>query len=114
MAKAVAVVEAALETLPIPVERPDAEKGAVELLQEGMRESLILGRDTVRVAQEALRRDGEHVDPKLLRLGNDTGMALCRLGLRAAEGEFRARNHDLIGQLLAAIEAEKGEGPLAK
>jgi hypothetical protein len=34
-------------------------------------------------------------------------MALCRLGLRAAEGEFQARNYDLIGRLLAAMKAEE-------
>ena len=34
---------------------------------------------------------------------NDTGMALCRLGMRAIEGEFQARKLDKLGELIEAV-----------
>ena len=85
-----------------------AETSEAAKLQEGMVEALELGRDTVRMVRRVLARDGEECDVKLLRLGNDTGMAICRLGMRVAEGMFRVRRDDALARLLASL-ARDGE-----
>ena len=103
--QAIAIANAVLEVLPpARANVPDSEKGTVELLSEGVRDGLLLARDTVRLGQMALARDGEKVDRKLLGMANLTALGLTKLGLRAAEGE---RRDDVLGRLLAAIEAEK-------
>lgn len=94
------------------------------VLRDAMLDGLVLGQATVRavaveleeaVARKAAANAGPGreepvplvVDEKLLRLGNDTAMALCRLGMRAIEGEFRARRDDVLGKLLQEIAASR-------
>lgn len=85
---------------------PDGEKRAPELLAEGMRAGLIAARAIVSQPL-AVDKSGAFCDLKQQRLVSDTAAWLCRLGLRAAEGGERARRDDVLGRLLAAIEAEK-------
>lgn len=85
---------------------PDGEKRAPELLAEGMRAGLIAARAIVSQPL-AVDASGAFCDLKQQRLVSDTAAWLCRLGLRAAEGGERARRDDVLGRLLAAIEAEK-------
>jgi hypothetical protein len=94
---------AALEALPAVAR----EAQLSPLLVEGLEEALHLQVDTIRMVRQVLERDGEHANLKLLDLGNQTGAALCRLGMRAAENELRGRPSDALGELLAEIRAEK-------
>ena len=93
-----------LELLPTPRNVPDDQKGSAELLGEGVRNGLLLNRDTVLLGREMLARDGEFVNLKLLSAANLTALGLVKLGLKAADTGSR---NDIIGKLIAAIEAEK-------
>lgn len=92
--QAIAVADSIIEGLPAP-------RNAAE---EGMLEGSVLLRDTIRVGQRALDRDGDLVDRKLLSLSCMMALGLMRLGGDASERRTRS---DLMGKLLAAIEAEK-------
>ncbi len=93
-----------LEMLPAPRDVPDDQKGSAELLGEGVRNGLLLNRDTVLLGREMLARDGEFINLKLLSAANITALGLVKLGLKAADTGSR---NDIIGKLIAAIEAEK-------
>ncbi len=94
-----------LELLPTPrVDVPDEQKGSAELLGEGVRYGLLLNRDTVQLGRDMLARDGEFVNLKLLSAANITALGLVKLGLKAADTGSR---NDIIGKLIAAIDAEK-------
>lgn len=103
----------ALLQLPAIVDKPDEEKTAGELMNEGLHEGLIMGRDAVRYARKHLRQleaagvmvYGE--DLKVLRWGTDTAGWLTRAGVRIAEGEMRVRRDDVLGKLLDQIAAGK-------
>lgn len=106
MDKALEQVGLALDAIPAARDVLDGEKSHQELLGEWTRDGLILGRDTVRMVRAALEADGDAIDLKLLRLGNDAAAAAARLSMRAQEGEFRAKRSDVIEQLLARIAVE--------
>jgi hypothetical protein len=108
MAEALETIDNMLEVWPAPAVKDDTQKSPAELLGEGMRNGLLLTRDTIRMSQAALDRDGERVDRKLLNTGIMASLAICRIGLRAAEGELRAKHDDVLGRLLDLIKAEKG------
>lgn len=121
MADAIVKAEAALETLPAIVEdKPDIEKTAGELLNEGLHYGLILGRNACKYAishMEKLEAAGVMVygeDLKVLRWGTDTAGWLTRAGVRVVEGEFRARRDDVLGKVLAEIDAARGVEPPKK
>lgn len=105
--KAIALANDILELLPTPRNVPDDEKGSAELLGEGVRNGLLLNRDTVILGRELLGRDGENVNLKFLSAANITALGLVKLGLKAADTGSR---NDIIGKLIAAIEAEKAAG----
>ena len=74
---------------------------------------LLLARDTVELGRSLLVVDGQRLtsvaemhpqDLKLLGMSQITALGLVKLGLKAAD--TGARN-DIIGKLIAAIEAEK-------
>ncbi len=102
--KAIAIANDILETLPIPRDVPDDQKGNVELLGEGVRAGLLLLRDTVKLGQAELLLGRENINFKLLGQANLSALGTVKLGLKAADTGSR---HDIIGKLLAAIEAEK-------
>jgi hypothetical protein len=118
MEDAVERTDLVISTLPPLVEsdRPDAEKSAGELLNEGLHVGLILGRDVCRAAAKHLEKIeaagimlyGE--DLKVLRLGTDTAGWLVRAGVRVVEGEFRGRRDDVLGKLLAQIAEARAAG----
>ena len=98
--QAVRIADVALEQLPVVAEKPDAEKTPGELLNEGTRAALIVGRDICRSYDL-------NADVKERRLVSDTAGWLARLGVRVAEGEFKARRDDALGRLLEQIAAER-------
>ena len=102
--RAISVANEILELLPEPRDVPDSEKGSAELLGEGVRNGLLLTRDTVLLGRDLLARDGEFVNLKFLGAANVTALGLVKLGLKASETGSR---NDIIGKLIAAIEAEK-------
>ncbi len=107
-----AVSDKAIEIADQALAAVRGEEGArlPTLLREGMDAGLELGKDTVIGVAGKLRERGgdvEAVDIGLLRLGNETGMALCRLGMRAIEGEFQARKLDKLGELIEAVRAQE-------
>ena len=104
--KAIAIANEVLERLPVPRDVPDDEKGNVELLGEGVRSGLLLLRDTVELGREELKRGRDRINFKLLGQANLSALGTVKLGLKAADTGHR---NDIIGKLLAAIEAEKGE-----
>jgi hypothetical protein len=83
--QAVVIAERLIEVLPAVAEKPDYEKTPAELLFEGTRAALIVGRDICR------RYSAAEDDPKMLRLVSDTAGWLARLGVGVSEGEFRPR-----------------------
>ncbi len=103
--KAIAVANEVLELLPASRDVPDDQKGSAELLGEGVRNGLLLTRDTVVLGRDLLARDGENVNLKFLGAANIAALGLVRLGIKAADTGSR---NDIIGKLIAAIEAEKG------
>ena len=104
--KAIALANDILEQLPTPRDVPDDEKGNVELLGEGVRAGLLLLRDTVKLGQAELLLGRENINFKLLGQANLSALGTVKLGLKAAD---TGRRNDVIGKLLAAIEAEKAE-----
>jgi hypothetical protein len=84
--------------LPTSLEKPDAEMGFGELLHEGTRAALIAGRDICRGYDP-------DADLKERRLVSETAGWIARLGVRVAEGEFRARRDDTVGRLLEQLRA---------
>ena len=112
MADAIVKAEAALETLPAIVDKPDDQKSAGELLNEGLHYGLILGRDACKYAikhmmvldEAGLMARGE--DLKILNWGTGTAGWLVRAGVRVVEGEFRARRDDVLGRLLEQVAAK--------
>ena len=107
MDQALELADYAIKKLPL-AQIPDEDKTLADLLQEGTREGLFLARDTVKLARLRLQEaidDGRDPDPKLLRLGNDMGMALGRLCMRVAENEMRGRESDNFAEMLEQIRA---------
>jgi hypothetical protein len=110
MAEAVVIAERAIEIVSRPVD------GLPEVMREAMLDSLTLQHKTVKAVERELdaavaaKEEGRalEVDLKLLRLGNDVAGAVSRLGMRAIEGEFRARHDDVLGALLREIAAARG------
>lgn len=108
--KAIAVANEILEMLPVPRNVPDEQKGSVELLGEGVRNGLLLTRDTVILGRDALAAyhaapaDEKRLDLKLLGTANITALGLIKLGLKAAD---TGKRNDIISKLFAAMEAEK-------
>lgn len=94
-----------LDAAPLPAVEGAGELGPV--LHEGTRAGLVLARDTVRMVQAELEREGAQADIKLLRLGNDAGMQLARLSMKLADNELQRRKGDAVERLLEAIAAEK-------
>lgn len=102
MAEAEAVGVALMEVLPAVAEAG----GLAPMVHEGMEEAIGLSTATIRMVRRVLEREGEMIDPKLLNIGNMAGAVLLRIGIRAAEGELRAKQGDALGQLLAIVKAE--------
>ena len=109
MAEAIEKADRALEVWPAPRDVPDSEKSAAELLGDWTRRGLILSRKTVALIEAELDRQGLEIDPKLLRLGNDSAQAAARLSMRAAEGEFRARQGNALEKLLEQLAIENAK-----
>ncbi len=111
------IVDLTGEIVPADVNKPDEEKTANELMNEGLHAGLILGRDVVRKCQDELRKlDAAGImlgntDMKILRLGTETAAWLVRASVRVAEGEFRSRSNDVLGKLLEQIAATKAATP---
>ncbi len=115
MADAVVIAERAIATLEAgPVD------GLPEVMRGAMLDSLVLQHRTVKaidqelieaVAAKEASGGALEVDRNLLRLGNDVAGAVSRLGMRAIEGEFRARRDDVLGKLLEQIAASKAAAP---
>jgi hypothetical protein len=114
--KAIAIIDETLVLLPAPRNVPDSEKGDLEIFGEGVRASVILLRDTVRLGQ-ALLVDAEGKalttvadmhpqDLKVLGMAQITALGVTKQGFKAAD---RKQRNDIIGTLLAAIAAEKAE-----
>jgi hypothetical protein len=112
--KAVALANDILELLPAPRDVPDDQKGAAELLGEGVRSGLLLSRDTIQLGQSLLLdADGNKLttlanmhpqDLKFLSLASIAALGTVKLGLKAAD---TGRRNDIIGKLIAAIAAEQ-------
>ena len=102
-AKAVLVVAAKdlTEALPSDVlQRPIEELSPAQALG---RAALSGSHQLIRIIEQPLDMN----DLKQQRLIGDMAGTALRLFVRAAEGEFQARRDDVLGQLLAAIKAEK-------
>ena len=112
--KAIAITTEILERLPVPRDVPDSEKGDLEIFGEGVRASVVLLRDTVQLGQRLmLDEHGNKLesvammhpqDLKLLGMAQITALGLTKQGFKVAD---RAQRNDIIGKLIAAIEAEK-------
>lgn len=103
--RAVAVVDQLLEHLPAMGEdlRSDAEKSSGELLTEGMRAGLIVGRDIVRSYDP-------NADIKERRLVAETAGWIAKLGVRIAEADMRARgSQEGVLRVLEALQAADGD-----
>jgi hypothetical protein len=88
--------------------------GLAETLRSATYKGLQLQERTLDMVLELIDRDGENVNPKLLRLGNETATALLRSALRAAEGEFQQRKAGALDQLLEEIRVAKAERGLPR
>lgn len=102
--RAVAVVDELLEHLPAMGEdlRSDAEKSSGELLTEGMRAGLIVGRDIVRSYDP-------NADIKERRLVAETAGWIAKLGVRIAEADMRARgSQEGVLRVLEALKDADG------
>jgi hypothetical protein len=99
MADAVEIADRAIAVL-------ESGESEAALLQESIGAALALNRDTIKLAQAALDRDKENVDQKLLRLGNEVATAICRLGMRVAETQFRQKKDDVLVRLLESLAKE--------
>jgi len=92
-----AAIDRELETLPT-AEWPVGELTPAELLRETAR----LGLQRLR---EIVSQPINPGDLKQQRLVGDMSLAVCKLFMRAAEGEFRARRGDALTALLARLQA---------
>jgi hypothetical protein len=115
--KAIRILDETVALLPEPRDVPDAEKGDVEIFAEGVRASCILLRDTVRLGQRLMRdEEGNAIESvaqmhpqnlKFLGMAQITALGVTKQGWKAAD---RSQRNVIIGNLLAAIAAEKAEG----
>ena len=101
MDRALKVIDALLP----PAELEGTRGGLPELLDQTAREGLELQRATIMTVRAALDRDGEHVDVKLLRAGNDAAAVALKIAARIAEAKFRAASDQAMTELLGRIAA---------
>lgn len=118
MADAIEKADVALATLPaIDLNKPDDQKSVSDLLNEGLHEGLLLGRNICRKVNTHLAQLDEAglmlspEDVKVLNLGSQTAGWTVRAGVRIADNEFRARRDDVLVNLLEQINAARGEAP---
>ncbi len=114
--KAIAILDEELALLPLPRDVPDSEKGDIEIFSEGLRASVILLRDTVRLGQSLIVdakgnplttvAEMHPQDLKALGMASITALGVTKQGFKNAD---RHQRHNLIAKLLAAIAAEKAE-----
>jgi hypothetical protein len=114
--KAIRIIDEEIALLPAPRDVPDSEKGDLEIFGEGVRASVVLLRDTVKLGQALLiAADGKALtsvkdmhpqDLKLLGMAQITALGITKQGFKAAD---RQQRNDIITKLLAAIAAEKAE-----
>lgn len=114
--KAIKIMDEEIELLPVPRDVPDSEKGDIEIFSEGLRASVVLLRDVVRLGQRLIvDAEGNPLDTvaemhpqdlKALGMASITALGVTKQGFKAAD---RQQRNDLIGKLLAAIAAEKEE-----
>ncbi len=96
--------------LPTEVEAmPSSELTAPQRL----RKAALLGLDRLTEILEV--PVSEHMDMKRQRLAGDMALGVCKLFMRAAEAEFRARKDDTVGRLLQELlAAEEQEADRAR
>ena len=91
---------------------PVIEATAVEVVDkpvEAMNPAELLGATSLQGLRRLHEIVSEPLDPddlKQRRLVGDMAVAVNKLFMRAAEGEFRARRDDALGRLLALIAAD--------
>ena len=98
-------------TLPAVVEGAAVEGGMVPSHAEALRDAVGAGIEVSRrICERVIARDNQvppgqeaAIDVSLLRLGSTTGLGLVRIGVRVAEGEYRAKRDGALAALLQEL-----------
>ena len=105
MDKAIEAAERAVTDL-APVAAQDTPAGK---LAAGASEGLALGIETVQLVRRVLAEQGEAIDVKLLRAGNDAGASLYKSALSAQQAQYQAQRDDDLARLIQIIAEEKAK-----